>query len=96
MLWVDFWAVAKTSQNKEIAYQFLNYLNQPANAAQLAQWVHYASPNKAAEKFLPKEFLADELIYPPKEVLEKSEIYKRSPPKVTRFINEIFSRVTQE
>ena len=95
-LWVDFWVVAKASKNKAIAYQFLNFLNQPAHAAQLAEWLHYASPNMAAEKLLPKEFLADELIYPSKEILKKSEIYKRLPPRVTRFTNEIFSRVTQE
>ena len=94
-LWGDYMAVSTASLKKDLAYQFLNFINQPAHAAQMAEWVSYATPNKAAEKLLPAEFLSDSLKYPPKEVLEKSEIYKKLPPRVTRYRNEIFSRVTQ-
>lgn len=94
-LWMDFMVVSKASPNKELAYQFLNFINQPEHAAQMAEWVNYATPNKAAEKLLPAEFLSDPLKYPPKEVMDKSEIYKKLPPRVIRYRNEIFSRVTQ-
>lgn len=94
-LWVDFMAVSRQSVNKDIAYKFLNFINEPEIAAQQALWVNYATPNNAAKKLLPQKILADTLTYPPQEVLEKLEIYKRLPPRVTRFTNEIFSRVTQ-
>ena len=94
-LWVDFMTVSKQSVNKDIAYKFLNFINEPTIAAQQAKWVNYATPNNAAKKLLPEKILTDTLIYPPEEVLKKSETYKRLPPKVTRFTNEIFSRVTQ-
>lgn len=94
-LWVDFMVVSKTSVNKKLAYKFFNFMNKPKNAAQQAMWTKFATPNLAAKKLLPKDFLANELIYPPKSVLDKSEIYKRLPPRVTRFRNEIFSVVTQ-
>lgn len=93
--WVDYMAVSSASKNKDIAYKFLDFINQPEHAAQMAEFVYYPTPNKSAEKLLPAEFRADENIYPPKEVLDNSEAYARLPPRVTRFRNEIFSRVTQ-
>ena len=80
-LWVDYMVVGSSSVNNDIAFQFINFLNQPSNAAKQAEWVRYATPNTAAEKLLPAEFLSDSLIYPPKEVLDKSEIYKELPPR---------------
>lgn len=94
-LWIDFMAVSEASSNKDIAYQFLNFINQPEHAAQQAEYINYATPNKEAEKLLPAEMLSNKLIYPPADVLKKSETYQRLPPRVTRFTNEIFSRVIQ-
>ena len=94
-LWVDYWAVAKASRNKDMAYKFLNFINQPAQAAQLAEWAHYPSPNKAAEKLLPAKFLSNKLIYPPEDVLNNSEVFEPLPPRVKRLTKEIFLHVTQ-
>lgn len=94
-LWVDFMVVSKASTNKDIAYKFLNFINEPTHAAQQAKYTNYATPNLAAKKLIPQKVLSDELIYPPESVLIKSETYRRLPPRVTRFENEIFSRVTQ-
>lgn len=94
-LWVDYMVVSRASKNKKLAYQFIDFLNEPGNAAQLAEFVYYATPNKAAEKLLPGEFLSDETIYPSEEVLDKCEIYTDLPPMVTRIRNEIFSGIVQ-
>lgn len=93
--WVDYMVVNKASKNKGLAYQFINFINEPAHAAQLASYVYYASPNMAAEKLLPEEFTSDSTIYPSQEVLNKTETYARLPPKVTRFINEAFSQIVE-
>ena len=62
-------------------------------AAKLAEFVYYATPNKAAEKLLPDEFLEDPVIYPSEEVLLKSEAYKQLPPRATRKRNTSFARL---
>lgn len=95
LIWVDVMSVSQASNNKQLAYQFLDFINEPEHAAQLAEFVYYASPNKAAEKLLPADFKADEVIYPPKEVLDKSEVYTRLKPRATRLRNEIFSRIVE-
>lgn len=92
-IWVDYLLVSKATTNKKLAMDFINFLNEPENAAQLAQFVYYATPNLAAEKLLPKDFLQDPVIYPDKILLEKSEFYKELPPRVQKHYNNILPRL---
>lgn len=94
-IWVDYLVVPEGAQEKVLAWQFIDFLNEPENAAQLAEYVYYATPNKAAEKLLPAEFLEDPVMYPGAEVLEKSEYYVPLPARAVRKRNLINSRVTQ-
>jgi spermidine/putrescine transport system substrate-binding protein len=94
-LWVDYLTVLESSRNKPLAWEFLNFLNEPENAAQLAQYVYYATPNKAAEKLLPDDFLENPVVYPPASVLTGSEFYKPLSPNAVRRRNTAFSRIMQ-
>jgi spermidine/putrescine transport system substrate-binding protein len=94
-IWVDYLVVLENSKNKELARAFLNFLNEPENAAQLAEFVYYATPNKGAEKLLPAEFLEDPVIYPSEAVLSRSEFYKPLPPRAMKKRNIAFSRALQ-
>jgi spermidine/putrescine transport system substrate-binding protein len=87
-LWVDYFVIAAKAKNPDLAYEFLNFINDPVNAAQQAEYVYSATPNKAAEKFLSKEFLADQTIYPPVANLDKSEFHKELSPKGTVLRNK--------
>jgi spermidine/putrescine transport system substrate-binding protein len=94
-IWVDYLAVVETSKNKDLAWAFINFLNEPENAAQLAQFVYYATPNTAAEKLLPAEFLSNPVIYPGKQALEKSEFYTVLPPRALKRRNIAAAGVMQ-
>ncbi|MEA2079271.1 MAG: spermidine/putrescine ABC transporter substrate-binding protein [Pseudomonadota bacterium] len=94
-IWVDYLVVLENPKNKELAWAFLNFLNEPENAAQLAEFVYYATPNKGAEKLLPAEFLEDPVIYPSQAVLSRSEFYKPLPPSAVKRRNIAFSRALQ-
>jgi len=94
-LWVDYLAVLQSSRNKDLAWAFINFLNEPRHAAQLAEFVYYPTPNKAAEEFLPAEFLEDELIYPDEATLARSEFYQELPPRVLRSYAGILARVVR-
>ncbi|MCU0837824.1 MAG: spermidine/putrescine ABC transporter substrate-binding protein [Rhodospirillales bacterium] len=93
-LWTDYFVVFKTSPRKELAFKFLNFLSEPAISARLAQYLHYATPNLSAQKFLPPDFLTDPLIYPPPEVVARSETYAALPAQTTKARNAIFARLT--
>lgn len=88
-LWVDYLVVLSSSPNPELARAFINFLNEPDNAAQLAQYVHCATPNRAAEALLPEAFRTDSVIYPDASILDRSEFYHSLPPRVTRKYNRI-------
>jgi spermidine/putrescine transport system substrate-binding protein len=77
-IWVDYFTLGAKAKRVDLAYAFLNYINEPSVAAKMASYTHYATPNHAAKALLPKELLDNPLIYPPKEVLSRSEFYQ--PP----------------
>ena len=92
-IWVDYLCILRESVNKAAAKQFIDFLNEPEIAARLAQYVYYATPNLAAEKLLPAEYLSDPVIYPSGAALEKSEPYRPLPPRVAKRRSAIFSRI---
>lgn len=94
-IWVDYFTIIGKSANKDLAFEFIEFLNQPANAARLAQQVYFATPNRAAVALLPEEFLQDPIIYPSQEALAKSEIYTVLPPRAMKRRNLIFSKLLQ-
>jgi spermidine/putrescine transport system substrate-binding protein len=93
VLWIDYLTVAKASQNKDLAHAFINFLNEPENAAQLAEYMFYASPNKGAEKLLTPELLENPLVYPPAELMQKSAPLTPLPPRAIKQINTIAVQV---
>lgn len=73
MVWQDNICITATSQKKETAEHFINFLLDAQNGATITNFTYYASPNEAAKQFINKEILEDESVYPPKEVTDKLE-----------------------
>jgi len=79
-LWFDNIVMPKTAKNKTAAYAFLNFISQPKNAAQNAEYVGYATPNQAGKALLPKQIRQDPQWYPNDKTLSKLEVYKDLGP----------------
>lgn len=94
-IWSDHIAVMATSNKKELAHQFINFLNEPDNAAKLATTLNFATPNAAARQYLGEAFLSDPRIFPNANILERSEIHQDFSPREQKKRNELFLRVTQ-
>lgn len=92
-LWVDYLVVLKSSRNPALAWRFVNFLNEPRNAAQLAETLYYATPNRAAEGYLPEAYFSDPVIYPSGNALERSEPYRNLPPRSVKQRNAIVDRL---
>ena len=80
-LWVDFVAVTAWSPRKQLATDFIDFINRPPNAARNALFTRYAPPNRAAEAYLPRAFLDDPIIYPGDNMLSGSQMYLELPPR---------------
>ncbi len=94
--WVDYFAVAAKARHPELAYKFLDFINEPKIAARQAESLYYASPNKSAEKYLSADFLANSAIYPSAESLKNSEVYQRISPWITLQRNIIGRKLYQQ
>jgi spermidine/putrescine transport system substrate-binding protein len=92
-VWIDYLTVLASSDNKGLAADFIDFVNQPSRAARNALFVQYATPNAAAEPLLPEEFLSDPAVYPGDETLKRSEFYVDLPANIVRLRNDIYTRV---
>lgn len=70
-VWVDSWAIPADAKNIDAAYAFLDYMLRPDVAAASANFVGYASGNKAATPLLDQALSGNPAVYPPAEVRAK-------------------------
>lgn len=89
-LWFDNFVVPKTAKNKKAALKFINFMLEPKNAAQNAQYVGYATPNIAAKKLLPQRIRNDKQFYPDEKTLQHLQVFKDLGPKKTQGYNDLF------
>ena len=74
-MFFDSMCVLKSSRNKEAAEKFINFMCETEIAVRNAEEVWYAIPHTAAYEALDPEQSEDPLVYPPREVLDKCEVF---------------------
>jgi len=89
-LWFDNIVIPKTAENIEGAYAFINFMLEPENAAINAEYVGYATPNKASIEMMDPEITGDEQFYPSDDTLDKLEVYENLGPKSLGLYNDLF------
>jgi spermidine/putrescine transport system permease protein len=73
-LWIDNLAIPATARHRQAAYAFINYLLDPAVAAEIVNRVRYASANRAALPRIAAAIRSDPAVYPPPDVLGRCEL----------------------
>lgn len=89
-LWTDNMTIPKNADNKKAAYAFINFMLNPKNAAENAEYVEYSSPNQAALKYLPKSITQNDVLYPKQSELKHAEHYYNMPLKYFNEYNELY------
>ncbi|MGF1757253.1 spermidine/putrescine ABC transporter substrate-binding protein [Photobacterium sagamiensis] len=92
-IWADFICLSAKANNPELAHRFINFINQPEQAANNALFMYTASPNLEAEKLLPADFLNDPIIYPNKALTARSETYNKLSPRTIKKQNSIMNEL---
>lgn len=64
ILWFDYWAVLASSTQKELAYQFLDYLQQPEVNARNAEAIYTATFNEKAMAYISEETKNNPAVFP--------------------------------
>ena len=81
-LWSDNMMIPAGAPDAAEAYEFMNYVYEPENMAQIVEWVNYISPVKGVKKILTEqdpEIANNELIFPSDEYLSNC-FTQDSPP----------------
>jgi spermidine/putrescine transport system substrate-binding protein len=97
MLWTDNMVIPKGAKNKYTAELMIDFVYDPAIAAQIAAWVNYVTPVKGAKEALAAEdpeLAESPLIFPPDDVLANVRIFKTLTEEEETGYNDKFSVVT--
>ncbi len=89
----DIMAIPKDSGNKENAYKFINYILEPKVAADITDYVYYASPNQAATPLVSERIRNHPGIYPPANVEQTLFLFKPVDKKMRRMISREWTRL---
>jgi spermidine/putrescine transport system substrate-binding protein len=73
IVWADNMCVLKGAPHPNNAHAFIDHVLDPVVNAEIANTIHYASPNAAAKSMLLKEDLANPAVYPPDDVIANCE-----------------------
>ncbi|QGZ29451.1 polyamine ABC transporter substrate-binding protein [Stutzerimonas stutzeri] len=91
LLWVDCLSIPTNTPNKALAYRFLDFISDPRIAALNAAELGVATPNAAARALLPEAMRQDPTIYPPEDILARSQSFEPLPPHATQTRRRIIS-----
>jgi putrescine transport system substrate-binding protein len=88
----DVMAIPKDAPHPDTAHAFIDFLLRPEVGARLAEFVRYATHNRAALPLLDDEITSDESIYPPPEVRARLQLAQARSHEQTRVENRIWTR----
>jgi spermidine/putrescine transport system substrate-binding protein len=97
-LWSDNMEIPVGAPNTPAAYEFMNYVYEPENMAQIVEWVNYISPVKGVKEILLKKdpsLAKNQLIFPTDEFL-KNCFTQDSPqggPEAVKEVEQAFQNV---
>ncbi len=95
-LWIDSWFIPKSSQHKENAQKFLDFLCREDVAMCNFDYVCYATPNIKVFAQLDEETKNNQTIFPPKEVLENCVVYKQFSKDTTEHYSYLWKMLKSE
>ena len=94
-LWFDAMVIPAGAKNPLNGEKFINFMLEPENAAQNAEYVWYSLPSSAAVELLSDELKDSEVAYPSKESLENLEIYN-DPGEAVKKYDDIWQNVKNQ
>jgi putrescine transport system substrate-binding protein len=95
LLWVDNLAVPKDGPHGDAAEAYINYMLDPQVAANNANFVHYASPNKAAidQGLIAEEDRKNPALYPSQETMAKLFGDKIASQETDRLRTRVWTKI---
>jgi spermidine/putrescine transport system substrate-binding protein len=93
LLWQDTLCIPKGAPHPDNAHKFINYILDAEAGALIADFIQYATPNKAARANLSDEYNNNPAIFPPDSVIKVCEPFTYKGPEITRLYDETWTRI---
>ena len=93
LLWEDTLCIPKGAPNVENAHALINHLLDAQVGSEIADYIYYATPNKAAQALMSDDYLQNPAIFPSDAALSSSEISVYPGQDKIRKIDSAWTRV---
>ncbi len=90
----DAMCIPSASQNKKGAEAFINFMLEPEVALANAEYIYYATPNKAVLENEDYSLIDSEAVYP--ENLENTQAFHNLPTDTLQYMNNLWMKVKGE
>lgn len=95
-MWFDNMVIPANANNVEGAHALIDFLMRPEVAAQNAEYIGYATPNKDAMPLLDPELTADEAFYPTDATIDQLEVYSDLGQEKLIQFNDLYLEIKME
>jgi len=93
---VDAMCIPKGAPNKAAAEMYINFICETEVALNNCEYIGYSTPHSEAFELLDDEVKENEIIYPPSEILENTEIYVALPDETTKLVDLLWTEILSE
>ncbi|MCL4714816.1 MAG: spermidine/putrescine ABC transporter substrate-binding protein [Hyphomonadaceae bacterium] len=80
--------------NPDDAHAFINYLLDPEAGKKITEEIQFPTPNRAVRDLMPESYRTNTVIFPPADVMAKSEYGEFEGDERARLYEEIFTRIS--
>lgn len=92
-LFVDAMVVPKTSEHKDLAERFINFMLEPDIALANIEFIGYSTPMSNVREMLDDETKNSPISYPSDEILSKCDTFINLPPETNTYIQDGWTSV---
>ncbi len=90
---VDAMCIPKTSEHKEAAEAYINFICNPEIAGQNMEYVGYGVPETEAKKYMDEEVVNNPVNYPSSEVIANTEVFVNLPDETSTLLDTLWAEV---
>lgn len=91
--YMDAWVITSNAPNKENAEAWINYMCRPDIAKMNFEYITYSTPNEAAVALLDEEYLSNEAVFFPQEVVDRCEVFEFLGDEMDQKYAELWKQV---
>ncbi len=95
LLWQDCFCIPRSASNPSGAHRLIDYALEAEVGAAIAEYLWYATPNRAAVALLSQDYREDHTIFPGMEIIKPCEPALNLGEAGTRLRDQIWQRVSE-